>query len=199
MERKIRYWNEPSLLPEMIRLLKRGEVLLVNTDTVLGLVAIPSGKTVAQLNALKHREGKPYLIQSDSICTVLNYVDRAQVPHIEKMMNRCWRGPVTLILPAESNVPDYMKSPHNSIAFRIPDHAGLQELLQHIPLLFSTSANIAGEPIPATIDDVNKTIIDAVPLIVLDREDSQEKSIPSTILDCTGDTIKVVRQGDFRL
>ena len=114
----------------------------------------------------------------------------------EKLSNICWPGPITLIFKAKATVPHGVKSPEGNVAMRVPDHKGLLQLLEHFDALYSTSANISGKPIPITIDQVEESIVQAVAGMVL-NEHSSRLHLPSTIIDCTGEKIKIVRQGAF--
>jgi len=74
---------------------------------------------------------------------------------------------------------------------------GLQQLLAYLPGLFSTSANISGKPIPQTINEVDERIVSQVAYAVIDKKEKAHKSIPSTIIDCSGERIVVVREGAY--
>ncbi len=90
-----------------------------------------------------------------------------------------------------------MKSSEGTVALRVPDHAGLQSVMKKVGPLFSTSANRKGYPTPATLDAVDQTILDNVDLIIADKKTTPKEPVPSTILDCTGDEIKVIREGAY--
>ncbi len=78
------------------------------------------------------------------------------------------------------------------IALRVPDHAGLQKLLPHFTDLFSTSANISGNPVSRTIKDVDERIVKQVAYAVIDKKEKSIELLESTITDCSGDYIIVV-------
>jgi len=103
---------------------------------------------------------------------------------------------VTLLCTAQEGLPLYMQSEEGTVALRVPDHPQLLALLQKFDGLFSTSANSAGAPVPQLIEEVENEIMQMVDGVVLDKNEKKE-NVPSTILDCTGDRIKVVRQGAF--
>jgi len=97
-----------------------------------------------------------------------------------------------------------MKSPEGTIAIRVPDHAGLQNLLAHFPGLFSTSANCAGDPVPTSVAVIDPEILTRVAYVITDEPESAQvepgqKKAPSTIIDCTGPEVKIVREGAFSL
>ena len=191
-------WSEAHIAC-IIQSLQKGKVLVGTSDTVLGLFAIPSLAGFNTLNDIKGRQNKPYLLIIGSIDHALSYVDQQYHKTILALMQACWPGPVTLILPAKDSVPDYMKSEQGSIALRYPQHEGLQVVLKKIPALFSTSANRAGGAIPHRAQDIDPIIRAACPYMVLDAQEKADPVLllPSTIIDCTAVPYKIVREGAF--
>jgi L-threonylcarbamoyladenylate synthase len=197
MQKKRFFWGNTQVLDHLISIVCAGEIIVTTTDTVPGLLACVSQKTFDKLNKIKKRESKPYLLLIRSAQEVARFAELNRALHIENLMSSCWPGPLTLILPARVDAPSYIKGPEGTVAVRAPDHAGLQKLLQHVDVLFSTSANIAGQPVPESITDVDVAIIDKVTCLVDDVDKRNIDAKPSTILDCTGDTIRVVREGAY--
>ena len=192
------FWDKPGTLESVIDTLKKGRVSLVGGDTVLGLLADVSEKGYAQLDEIKKRSNQPYLLLVENKQKALNLIEIDQVKkyQIEKIMDICWPGPATLILRAKPEVPEGVKSPEGNVAIRVPDHAGLLQLLHHFDALYSTSANLKGRSVPASLQEVAPSILESVSCIVLNDNES-ESTLASTIIDCTGDTIKIVREGAF--
>ena len=61
--------------------------------------------------------------------------------------------------------------------------------------LFSTSANKSGDLVPGCVDDVHDDIKQSVAYFVMNEKNGKPNDLPSTILDCTGEKIIVVREG----
>jgi L-threonylcarbamoyladenylate synthase len=195
-------WGDSKTIDCLEQQLRKGGVVLAEGDTVLGLLANVSQCGVEHLNQIKIREKKPYLILVHDYKKALNVVCVAEdrLLQIEKLMNNCWPGPVTLIFNAKHGLAPYMKAANGTIALRVPDHSGLLQLLERFDALFSTSANSSGAPVPSTIEQVDEAIVRSVACIVLnDAYEAPRSSLPSTIIDCTGDTLIVVRQGAFSI
>jgi L-threonylcarbamoyladenylate synthase len=192
------FWDDLQTVNLVEKELKNGGVVLAAGDTVLGLLADLSQEGYAQLDSLKNRSKKPYLILVADKQKALDLIeiDEFKISQIEKIINICWPGPVTLIFKAKSTVVQGVKSPEGNVAIRVPDHAGLLALLQKFDGLFSTSANTSGEPMPETVEDVESGIKNSVACIVLNKE-KHGSTLPSTIIDCTGQKLKIVRQGAF--
>lgn len=193
------FWNNPETIEYLGRELHKGRVILAEGDTVLGLLADVSEKGRAELDAIKNRSKKPYLVLIGSPQKVFDFIeiDQKKVFQVEKIINICWPGPVTLIFRAKTGILEPAQSAEGNIALRVPDHAGLLALLQKFDALFSTSANSAGEPVPSSIDAVDGSIKDSVAAIVVNEHKQSQGCLPSTIIDCTGERLVVVRQGAF--
>ena len=190
-------WQDHGSIDRVDLALKSGEIVLVSSDTVLGLSAPLTQVGFEALNRIKGREKKPYLIILSDKRQVGEYCHIPVSSRIEQLVAQCWPGPLTLILPARPDIASFLTRGGTSIAIRIPAHAPLLALLNRLGGLFSTSANIAGGPIPETLDQVDSTILEQVGLVVTDGK--QATAIPSTLLDCTTDQIRLVRQGAYSI
>lgn len=190
-------WSNPHTIAQLANALNKGALVLGSSDTVVGLLAPATQQGFDALNAIKGRPAdKPYLLLAHSQERVTALA--AHIPdYAAILMQACWPGPLTLIFKAADDVPAYMKSKEQSIAIRIPQHAGLLQLLSIIPLLFSTSANKAGKPVPATMDQIDQELLAHINVIVTDSENQKISTIPSTIIDCTGPTPQLVREGMY--
>jgi L-threonylcarbamoyladenylate synthase len=193
-------WSDPETITYIATQLHSGKIVLAEGDTVLGLLSDVSVQGVAQLNSIKKRFEKPYLVLAGTVQKVFAFIEiePSRFFQIEKFINNCWPGPVTLIFKAKKGGFEPAQSPQGTIAIRVPQHAGLLQLLSHFQALFSTSANISGQPVPHTLEDVDSSIIDAVACVVMnDFQEQNSSMVPSTIIDCTGEKPVVVRQGAF--
>lgn len=189
-------WGNEKDIAQLVTLLMNEKVSICTTDTVLGLLVPTTKKGFERLNSIKNRYEKPYLILIPSKKYVAHFVD-LQDKKLKELIDNVWPGPVTLIFKAKESVPEFMKSQQGTIALRVPDHQGLQAVMEKVGPLFSTSANITGELIPTRVEDVSAEIMNNVTAVVSDGKHSKE-ALPSTILDCTDpENIKVVRQGYF--
>jgi L-threonylcarbamoyladenylate synthase len=197
---KTLFWDNQETVDYLQKELHAGGVVLAEGDTVLGLLADVSEKGRVQLDEIKSRSKKPYLILVATAQKAHDFIeiDAEKVFQTEKLMEKCWPGPVTLIFKAKTGIADYAQSADGTVALRVPDHAGLLQLLPHFDGLFSTSANNSGQPVPATVQEVDSSIFDAVSCVVMnDTQKKAESALPSTIIDCTGDELVIVRQGAF--
>lgn len=191
MNQKTLKWGDGDTRGLAVATLKRAGVILSTTDTVVGLLALADKQGYQALNALKGRENKPYIVLVGSLEALADVVKLPLAPAVQALVCVCWPGPVTLVLPAKPGLPSCICS-DGTIGVRLPAHEGLRYLAGECGPLFSTSANLAGMPVPKTIAGVHPAILNAVSLIITDEHEGE---VASTVLDCTHDPIKVLREG----
>jgi L-threonylcarbamoyladenylate synthase len=195
MKSKTLSWDNNLSIRNAISLLKDGKVIIAPSDTVIGLYAIPSEKGFSSLNAIKKRTDKPYLLLLSSLKEIYGYVERLDVIQIEKIIHACWPGPLTIIFKARRDVPAYLVSAEHTIAIRIPADEKVQALLKETGPLFSTSANLSGEPVPVTFRDLSQELKERVDAVV--EADLIQTHIPSTIINTTVRPVTIVREGAY--
>lgn len=193
--KKYWYWNEEDAITRVQNALRQNKVIAGTSDTIIGLLAPLTHEGKIALDRIKQRVDKPYIILVKDYATATRFSSALQQPALQKLLQACWPGPLTVIVPAAEQVPDYVRSTTGAIAIRVPQHPGLQNLLQSFDGLFSTSANITGEPVPTSLKELDQNIARKVAIIIDDH--TQRESKPSTIIDCTGSDIKLVREGAY--
>ena len=186
---------QPRLLKQAVALLNQGGVLAVPTDSSYALVCHMDDKTAADhLRKVRGVDDKHHLtLLCRDLSELSNYakVDNAQF----RMLKQATPGAFTFILEATKEVPRRVSHPQRkTIGLRVPQHTVLQELLalHGAPLLATTLIpNGESEPLndPVEIRDrYEKLIAGVIDAGACSRE-------PTTVVDCTGDSIEVVRQG----
>ena|SRR3990167_3035881 len=195
---KIYFWKDFSV-QDLHTELKNNDVIISSTDTVAGLLALPALSGFKKLNQLKQKEGKPYLLVAASIDNVKSLVEFEFADSVERLVKYCWPGPLTLIIKAKEEIPNFIKSADGNIAIRIPKHDHLLELLKETGPLFSTSANITNKPVPRFVSEIDPQLLDSVNIALQEKDDKTISIVPSTILDCTKNEIKLVREGAYDL
>ncbi len=192
---KYRHWDDKTITDQIVRVLNEGNVVVGTSDTVVGLVAPLTKEGKSALDLIKQREDKPYLVLVRDTDKAAQFSNAVTSRKLQPLLKACWPGPLTIIVPANANIPDYMKSHTGAIALRVPKHEGLQKVLAEFDGLFSTSANLTGDYLPASIEEIDPQIMDTVSLIVDDTQKGY--MLPSTIIDCTGANIKLIREGEY--
>jgi L-threonylcarbamoyladenylate synthase len=179
--------------------LAKGGLLAYPTETVYGLGSRPLAEDVARLAAFKGRhEGKPFLLLVSGRRMAESYGLSFNAA-ATSLAEAFWPGALTLVLPGgEGRLPDVLRGPEGGIAVRHTSHPGMARLVAALGYpITSTSANRPGNPPAPGAAGVAETFATAVAegtLLVLDGGVLGNVP-PSTVVDCTEDTPKLVREG----
>lgn len=179
-------------IDELVRILKNDGVISVPTDTVYGVCAcMNSEKAHDKLMIVKNRpKNKLFPIMcadEEQIKSIAIVDDRA-----EKIIKAYMPGPITLILKKNYNLPDYINNGNDTIAVRMATSKILEDLIRKVGSpLFMSSANQSGEKTCTSLDEIEK----ACPLLDGMLEGTVTFGKGSTILDCSSEDIKILRQG----
>lgn len=186
-----------KLHEEALKALNNHQVIAFPTETVFGLgVFYDDEEAYNLLNKIKRRkENKPYTMMVSSVEALFEYaeIDDKFLPIIKRYMP----GSLTILVKSKSRVPSYVTHGTGVIGMRIPANVEALALLNHLkkPLLVP-SANRADEK-PAMSDKEVKAIFgDEISVIIEGQASSGE---PSTIIDLTGEEIKLIRKGPITL
>jgi L-threonylcarbamoyladenylate synthase len=191
-------WETIASKAELTSLLRSGNVVLGDSDTVIGLLAAYTQEGLQALDAIKERRNKPYLILVGSVEQAQQLALFPPDAGVIKLIS-CWPGPLTLIFKARPASIACIQSSDCTVALRIPAHEPLRHLAYACGGLFSTSANKTGLPVPERIEEVDPAIMDKVCCIVRNSENGAHNALPSTILDCTMNPVRLVREGAYSL
>jgi tRNA threonylcarbamoyl adenosine modification protein (Sua5/YciO/YrdC/YwlC family) len=173
----------------------RGGIIAFPTDTLYGLgCSLIDVSAVEMVARLKRRDPSLAVI---SLIPEANQVYglAAEVPAVaERLMQRFWPGPLSLIFKAGRVVPPRVRGAGGTVALRVPRDHLCQLLLDRIggPVV-SSSANLTGQRPAETAEEVVRIFGNQVDL-VLDggpRHGGQ----PSTLVDVSGPRPRLLRRG----
>lgn len=177
--------------------LDESKVIAFPTETVMGLgVYYDDFKAYQLLNKIKGRpEDKPYTLMLGSIDDISKYAfvsDRDL-----KIIKTFMPGAITVLLKCKDYVPSFVTHNTGVIGIRVPDIKLVQELISYCgkPLLVP-SANKSGQKPALTSLEVKSIFNNELGFIF---EESSEGGLPSTIVDLTGEQVKIVREGPISL
>jgi L-threonylcarbamoyladenylate synthase len=200
--RALPFWSEPEIAAAIRPALAQMEmrrVLAYPTETVYGFGGGIDRDSVNALISLKGRpKGKPFLLLIAG-SDMLAKLDLKLPSFATNLAARHWPGPLTLVLPGgEKRVPEPLRGPEGGIAVRWTSHPSLQTLIRaHGDAITSTSANRPGIPPAMSAREILEQWEHAVSngvLRVLDGG-TLKPSSPSTVVDCTGRSPRVIRPG----
>ena len=186
---------DPDALAEAVQALRLGGVVVYPTETFYGIGAdATSEAAVGRVAALKGRDGgKPILVivaSRDMISQVAVGIPSTG----ERLMERFWPGPLTLVVRARNGIPMHLTGGGHGIGVRLSSHAVARALSEALggPIT-ATSANRGGEP-PATDVRRARAVFGAEADFYLDGGRSPG-GLPSTVVDLTGSRPRIVREG----
>ncbi|MDX2226088.1 MAG: L-threonylcarbamoyladenylate synthase [Verrucomicrobiae bacterium] len=188
-----------QIIQEAVAVLRAGEVVGMPTETVYGLAGdARNPSALARIYAIKQRpEFDPLILHAATFEKVFEAVDT--FPQKARALAEVfWPGPLTLILPKKSWVPDLATSGLPSVAVRVPAHPVAQTLLRKFDgFLAAPSANKFGRISPTTAGAVRAELGGEVP-IVLDGGPCS-CGIESTIVSFLEPEPRVLRWGALTL
>ena len=175
--------------------LKSGGLVAFPTETVYGLGAHALNiKAVGNIFLSKGRPSdNPLIIHIADKQELLPLVSK--IPDIsEKLIEKFWPGPLTMVFPRSESVPDIITAGLDTVAVRIPAHPVALRLiaLARVPVA-APSANSSGRPSPTSAMHVIEDLRGKVDVII-DGGDCRI-GIESTVLDVTTDHPLVLRPG----
>lgn len=152
------------------------KIITIPTETVEGYaVSLNSESAIRKLMKLKDRDfnsGKVFTLVPETKFAISKYGIVSQQAQI--LINKYVPGELTLILPKSPDFHHFYYDHFNTIGIRIPDHPLFKEILPKTGPLILTSANPKGGTPKSTTGH-----------------------LPSTIVDFTGDSSRILRQGNL--
>ena len=174
-------------------ILHAGGLVAFPTDTVYGVGALAfDGKAVESIYTAKDRpieKAIPILIgEAEDIRRVASEVP----PMAQKLAERFWPGPLTIVVPKHGNLPAAV-SATNTVGIRVPDHDVARSVLRAAGPMAVTSANISNRPSPSTAEEVFAQLDGRIALII--DGGKTPGGVPSTVVDCTAAKPAILRPG----
>ena len=181
-----------------LKCLHDGGVIMHATETCYGLAAdVFSEVALKKLYALKEMsEDKPVSIMVRDLEEGRKYAEFNELA--EKLVDRFWPGPLTLVLPRNKFLPEFFNRGCKTVGIRCPDSKVSQVLISGFGKpITTTSANISGMPEVYSVDDYLHQLEkrDLKPDVGLDSG-ILSKYAPSTVLEVTDD-VRFLRRGDL--
>ena len=186
---------QPDVIAQAAERLRAGELVAFPTETVYGLGANAlDAQAVARIYAAKGRPAWNPVIAHVADLDAARALSRAWPESAERLARAFWPGPLTLVVPKAAHVPTEATAGLDAVGVRVPAHPVALALLRAagVPIA-APSANRFTQVSPTTAAHVVQSLGDRVPL-VLDGG-AATVGIESTVVDCTGDAVVILRPG----
>jgi tRNA threonylcarbamoyl adenosine modification protein (Sua5/YciO/YrdC/YwlC family) len=185
---------DPKKVKQAVDILRNGGVVIYPTDTVYGMGCdITNQRAVEKICKIKGINPKKH--NFSIICADLGVITKP----VFKMMKKGLPGPFTFILEASNVVPKILHSNKKTIGIRVPAHNIPRLLVEELghPIL-TTSIRDEDDVVEYSTDPdlIYEKYQYQVDLVI---DGGYGQNVASTILDCTGDEVEIVRQGLGRL
>lgn len=187
-----------AAIDEAVNALGRGGVIVLPTDTVYGIGADAFNPDA--VNALLAAKGRgrqmppPVLVGHpgtlDALAVEISDDARA-------LAEKFWPGGLTIIFKSQPSLAWDLGETNGTVALRMPDHPTALALLKRTGPLAVSSANKTGQPAAFTAREAFVQLQDSVALYLDGGQ--VPGGVASTIVDATGDNLRVVRQGALSL
>lgn len=176
-------------------LLNNDELVAIPTETVYGLAGNGlKQETIQKIYQVKNRPATNPLILHVSTPDRLYDLAENVPEEALALASKFWPGPLTLVLPKKSHVPDIATGGLNTVAVRIPAHDLTLQLLSLLSFpLAAPSANLSNQVSPTSPEHVQSQIGDQIKYILDGGRCS--KGIESTIVGFIGKTPVILRHG----
>ena len=193
MKTEILSASSPQTIPRALEVLRAGGLVAFPTDTVYGVGALAfDEQAVKSIYVAKERP-----VEKAIPVLIGDHIDLSkvaeEVPMVAtKLIARFWPGPLTVLVSKKPSLP-VVVSATSTVGVRVPDHEVARSLLRLAGPMAVTSANISSQPNPTTAEEVNQQLGGRIALII--DGGKTPGGVPSTLVDCTGKEIQILREG----
>lgn len=184
-----------SKIRHVVETLKNGGIIIYPTDTIYGIGCdIFNAKAIERISRLKGVKPDQFSFICYDLSHISEFVRQLETP-IFKIMKKALPGPFTFILPSSSKVPKILNTKKKTVGIRIPDHDIPRLMVKELgnPII-TTSLHEDDEILEYATDPdwIYEKFNNQVDIII---DAGYGNNVPSTVIDCTGDEIVIVRQG----
>ncbi len=176
-------------------IIRNGGLVAFPTETVYGLGANAlDPEAVAKVYKAKGRPSDNPMIVHISEKADMRKLTDLMTPDMECLMDNCWPGPLTMVVPAKDIIPKVTTGGLDTVAVRMPSSEVARDLISEsgVPIA-APSANLSGHPSPTTYQHCIDDLMGRVDAIV--SGDDCKVGIESTVIDMTGETPMILRPG----
>ena len=192
-----RFSPDPLQIEAAAAVVRAGGIVLYPTDTVYGLGC--SGlraDAVTRLFELKQRPpDRGVLLLIPELAWVARCA-RSVPKDFYPLAEALWPGPVTFLLPASPQLPALIAGGQGKVGLRKPELPYLRSWIEATGApLVSSSANISGQPLPQSVQELATLFGNRVDLFLEAAEMGEAQA--STVVDLCTEPARIVREGEL--
>jgi len=185
--------DDATSIQQATTILSHGGLVAFPTDTVYGIAAsVNNPYGIDRLYQAKSRAINKAIAVLIADMEQLPLLASVWPPCAENLAKRFWPGALTLIVPKHPHLPANL-STYPTLGVRMPNHTFARMLMRATGPLATSSANISGEGDTYTAQQVYEQLVGRVELIL--DGGPVLGGVPSTVVDCTQDPPRILRQG----
>ena len=186
---------QPRHISSAVKTLLKGGVIIYPTDSLYGLGCdIFQHKAIERIARIKKLD--PHKANFSFVCYDLSHLSdfckQLSTP-VYRLLKEHLPGPYTFILPASKQVPKILQSKKDTIGLRVPDNNITRAIVKELghPVL---SSSLPGEMVEDYTDPevMFENFRNEVDLLL---DGGAGGTVPSTVIDCTGEEPVMVREG----
>ncbi|KAG0084235.1 hypothetical protein BGZ93_001333 [Podila epicladia] len=174
-----------QVLDQAAQILRSGQVVGMPTETVYGLASNALDSAAAQriFRAKNRPQDNPLIVHVSSLKMLRSILKDNEIPEVyNHLIKTYWPGPLTLLFPRSSLIPNDITCGQATVAVRFPSHPITRALITACNLpLAAPSANSSGKPSPTLASHVMDDLAGKIPMVIDGGQCSF--GIESTVVD----------------
>ncbi|KAF9906193.1 hypothetical protein EC991_000905 [Linnemannia zychae] len=174
-----------QVLDQAAQILRNGQVVGIPTETVYGLASNALDSVAAQriFTAKNRPQDNPLIVHVSSLRMLRSMLKGNTIPPVyNDLIKTYWPGPLTLLFPRSSLIPDEITCGQATVAVRFPSHPIARALISACDRpLAAPSANSSGKPSPTLASHVMDDLAGKIPMVIDGGQCSF--GIESTVVD----------------
>ena len=181
----------------VVDIIKTGGLVIIPTDSVYSIACdMNSRKAVENLARLKgiNLKDADFSFIFSELSTVSDYT-KPMSNSVFKIIKKNLPGPFTFILNANNNIPNFFRKSKKTIGIRIPDKNIVREIVRALGNPVLTTSVHADDEVREYMTDpslIYEKYINTVDAVI---DGGYGEIEASTVVDCSGDEIEVIRHG----
>jgi L-threonylcarbamoyladenylate synthase len=187
--------SDPRGIKKAAQVILQGGIIAFPTETFYGLAADAGNEAALKkiFQVKKREEGKALLLLIAEKGWLKELVQDIS-PLAERLVNRFWPGPLTLVFQASPQISPLLTADTGKIGVRLSPHPVTQALVQAVGrAITGTSANLSGQPGILTAREVFQSLGDSLDAVL---DGGKTAGGPgSTVLDVSDPSPRLIREG----